>query len=80
MKRISNTEKFNSYIGLNSLKQIYTGGIWTEGPCYLKNSNKIIWSDIPNNRMLSYDFDKVEIFRFPSNFANGNKANYNQTE
>ena len=62
MTRISNTEKFNSYIGSNSLKQIHTGSVWTEGPCYLKNLNKIIWSDIPNNRMLSYNFNKVEAF------------------
>ncbi len=32
----------------------------------------MIWSDIPNNRMLSFDFKKVEIFRSPSNFSNGN--------
>ena len=35
-------------------------------------SNKVIWSDIPNNRILSYDFNKVQIFRYPSNFSNGN--------
>ena len=55
-----------------TLKQIHTGSIWTEGPCYLKNSNKVVWSDIPNNIMYSFDFNKVEVFRSPSNFANGN--------
>ena len=55
-----------------TLKQIHTGSIWTEGPCYLKNSNKVVWSDIPNNVMYSFDFNKVEVFRSPSNFANGN--------
>ena len=55
-----------------TLKQIHTGSIWTEGPCYLKSSNKVVWSDIPNNIMYSFDFNKVEVFRSPSNFANGN--------
>ena len=64
--------KFHEYYNLNSIKKIHTGSIWTEGPCYLKKKNKLIWSDIPNNRLLSYDFKKVEIFRFPSNFSNGN--------
>jgi gluconolactonase len=67
-----NKQKFEIYIKNLNLKQIHTGSIWTEGPCYLKRLNKVIWSDIPNNRMLSFDFNKVEIFRSPSNFANGN--------
>ena len=72
MKSFKNTNKFNKYINSNSIKRIHTGGCWTEGPCYFKKLNKVIWSDIPNNRMLCYDFNKVEIFRSPSNFSNGN--------
>ena len=67
-----NKSKFEEYIKDLNLKQVHTGSIWTEGPCYLKKLNKVIWSDIPNNRMLSFDFKKVEIFRSPSNFSNGN--------
>jgi gluconolactonase len=67
-----NKSKFEEYTKNLNLKQIHTGSIWTEGPCYLKKLNKVIWSDIPNNRMLSFDFKKVEIFRSPSNFSNGN--------
>ena len=67
-----NKSKFKEYTKDLDLKQIHTGSIWTEGPCYLKKSNKVVWSDIPNNRMLSFDFNKVEIFRSPSNFSNGN--------
>jgi len=65
-------QKFEEYVKNLNLKQVHTGSIWTEGPCYLKKLNKVIWSDIPNNRMLSFDFNKVEIFRSPSNFSNGN--------
>ena len=72
MRSFNNTNKFNKYINSNSIKRIHTGSIWTEGPCYFMKSNKVIWSDIPNNRILSYDFNKVQIFRYPSNFSNGN--------
>ena len=67
-----NKQKFEEYTKNINLKQIHTGSIWTEGPCYLKRLNKLVWSDIPNNRMLSFDFKKVEIFRALSNFSNGN--------
>ena len=67
-----NKQNFEEYTKNLNLKQIHTGSIWTEGPCYLKKLNKVVWSDIPNNRMLSFDFNKVEIFRSPSNFSNGN--------
>jgi len=65
-------ENFKEYTKNFNLKKIHTGSIWTEGPCYLKKINKVVWSDIPNNRMLSFNFNKVEIFRAPSNFSNGN--------
>ena len=71
-----NKKKFEFYTKDLNLKQVHTGSIWTEGPCYLKRLNKVIWSDIPNNRMLSFDSDKVEIFRSPSNFSNGNASYY----
>ena len=69
---LMNKKKFAEYTNNLDLKKVHTGSIWTEGPCYLKKLNKVIWSDIPNNRMLSFDFNKVEIFRSPSNFSNGN--------
>ena len=56
-----NKKKFEEYIKNINIKQIHTGSIWTEGPCYFKKSNKVIWSDIPNNRMLSFDFNKVDM-------------------
>ena len=67
-------QKFDEYVENLNLKKVHSGSVWTEGPCYLKKLNKVIWSDIPNNRMLSFDFNKVEIFRSPSNFSNGNTA------
>ena len=67
-----NKKQFEKYTKNLNLKKIHTGSIWTEGPCYLNKTNKVIWSDIPNNRMLCFDFNKVTVFRSPSNFSNGN--------
>tara|TARA_B110000967_G_scaffold7783_1_gene7830 strand:- start:2771 stop:3646 length:876 start_codon:yes stop_codon:yes gene_type:complete len=69
-----NKTKFEEYTKNLNLIQVHTGSIWTEGPCFLKKLNKVVWSDIPNNRMLSFDFNKVETFRSPSNFSNGNTS------
>lgn len=45
---------------------------WGEGPAYLAAKDLWIFSDIPNNRVLSYSSDNgLAIFRSPSNFANG---------
>jgi gluconolactonase len=37
------------------LQQIWTGGIWTEGPVYSGAYRSLIWSDIPNDRRLRWD-------------------------
>jgi gluconolactonase len=71
-----NKEKFQEFIKDLNQKQTHTGSTWTESTCYLERLNKIIWGDILNNRMLSFDSDKVEIFRSPSNFSNGNTSYY----
>ncbi|WP_159946444.1 SMP-30/gluconolactonase/LRE family protein [Rhizobium sp. 18065] len=52
---------------------LYTGGRWLEGPVYVPAARHLLFSDIPNNRVLRYDEanDTVAIFETPSNFANG---------
>lgn len=56
-----------------TLEKLYTGTIWAEGPCYFFEDDFLIWSDIPNNRMLRWsENDGVRTFRQPSNFTNGN--------
>ena len=54
--------------------KIFEGCEWAEGPVYLKEKNIVVWSDIPNNRMLFYDLknEKTGTYRYPSNFSNGN--------
>ncbi len=56
------------------LHNLYTGCRWAEGPAYFPAGRYLVWSDIPNNRMLRYDEcnNEVSVFRSPSNHANGN--------
>lgn len=56
------------------LDKLWTGSRWAEGPAYLPAMRQLIWSDIPNDRMLRYDeaSGHVAVFRQPAGFANGN--------
>src|SRR6187401_3056423 len=66
--------RFSSLLlGNCRLEKLYTGTRWAEGPCYFADGNYLIWSDIPNNRMLRWtDGLGVEVFRNPANCSNGN--------
>src|SRR5690242_4548698 len=65
---------FNKYrLPLASVERLYTGCRWSEGPVYLGDNRCVLWSDIPNNRILRWDEEtgNVTVFRKPSNNANG---------
>jgi gluconolactonase len=66
--------RFSSLIlGNCALEKLYTGTRWAEGPCYFADAGMLIWSDIPNNRMLRWvEGLEVSVFRQPSNCSNGN--------
>jgi gluconolactonase len=55
------------------LEQLYDGCRWAEGPAYFPAHRSLVWSDIPNNRMLRYyePTGDVGVFREPSDNANG---------
>jgi gluconolactonase len=54
------------------LEKLADGCIWAEGPVEMADGS-IVWSDIPNNRMLRWsERDGVSTFRQPSNHTNGN--------
>jgi len=57
-----------------TVETIWTGGLWTEGPAWLSASRELIWSDIPNNRILRWHYGAQEaaVLRQPSHGANGN--------
>lgn len=54
--------------------RIWSGGIWTEGPAWLPGAGLVVWSDIPNDRILFWRLSDGETgsYRTPSNGANGN--------
>jgi gluconolactonase len=59
---------------LASVERLYTGCRWSEGPVWFGDGRYLLWSDIPNNRILRWDEETgaVSAFRKPSNNANGN--------
>jgi gluconolactonase len=55
-----------------TLVRLATGAIWSEGPVYFHEDDSVIWSDIPNNRLLRWSAqDGMTVWRQPSNFENG---------
>jgi gluconolactonase len=66
---------FDAYVQPNaSIMRLWTGAQWMEGPAWSNVGRFLVWSDIPNNRMLRWDEETgaVSVFRKPSNNANGN--------
>jgi gluconolactonase len=66
---------FNKYrLALASVERLFTGCRWSEGPVWFGDGRYLLWSDIPNNRILRWDEETgtVSVFRKPSNNANGN--------
>jgi len=66
--------RFKKYIaGTTLLRREWTGADWTEGPTWFGDMQCVIFSDIPNNRLMRYDAmtGKTEVFRRPSHFTNG---------
>ena len=57
-----------------AVERLYTGTRWAEGPVWFGDGRFLVFSDIPNNRMLRWleDTGEVSVFRSPSNYSNGN--------
>ncbi|MFI9103449.1 SMP-30/gluconolactonase/LRE family protein [Streptomyces fildesensis] len=60
--------------GDERLEKLYEDCRWAEGPLYLPAWRQLIWSDIPNDRMLRWDeaTGAVSLFRSPAGHSNGN--------
>jgi len=67
-------KKFTGKVGNAAIERVATGFRWAEGPAYSRGGGYLVWSDIPNNRMLRWleDDGHVSVFRNPSNYSNGN--------
>jgi gluconolactonase len=67
--------RFAKYkVGNASVERLYTGTRWSEGPVWFGDGRYLLWSDIPNNRILRWveETGEVSVFRNPSNYSNGN--------
>ena len=62
------------FIPTAHVDKLFTGCRWAEGPAYFPASRSLIWSDIPNDRMLRLDecSGAVSTFRQPAGHSNGN--------
>ena len=72
MDPVENTALFNSYIKNNKFTREFSETLWAEGPSYIPHKKMLVWSDIPNNRMMKLVDGKVSEYRNPSNYCNGN--------
>ena len=57
-----------------SVERLATGCRWSEGPVYFGDGRYLLWSDIPNDRILKWEEETgaVSVFRKTSWNANGN--------
>ena len=72
--RIENIDKRFPRQGNAAIERIATGFRWAEGPVYVRDGGYLLWSDIPNNRIMRWleEDGHVSVYRAPSNYSNGN--------
>jgi len=60
------------------LEKLYTGCRWAEGPVWFAAGRYLLWSDIPNDRMLRWDEcdGSVAVFRQPAMNTNGHTVDH----
>ena len=62
------------FAGHVRVERLWTGARWAEGPAWFAAGRYLVWSDIPNNRMMRFvePSGEVSVFRERSNNSNGN--------
>jgi gluconolactonase len=65
--------RFNAVAqGAGPLVHLCTGAVWSEGPVWLHEDNSVLWSDIPNNRILRWQpQDGMTVWRSNAEYTNG---------
>lgn len=72
---VSLDSRFDGYkLGNAAVERLWTGARWCEGPVWFGDMRCLLFSDIPNDRIMCWDESTgvVSVFRQPSNFSNGN--------
>lgn len=63
---------FATYVLHNApVKRLATGFDWAEGPVWFGDQGCLLFSDIPNNRILRWSEEGLTTFRQPANYSNG---------
>jgi gluconolactonase len=71
--------RFRRYVvGNTTIKRLYTGTLWAEGPAWNGAGKFLVWSDIPNNVQMRWmeEDGHVSVFRNPSGYSNGNTFDF----
>lgn len=65
--------RFNALIfGHTKLEKLWTGARWAEGPAYFPAARHLIFSDIPNDRLLRYCEDDGRVTEFMKHIGHHN--------
>jgi gluconolactonase len=69
----SDDPAFNRFVMGNApLKSLASGFDWVEGPVWFGDADCLLFSDIPNNKILRWSPDTgISVYREPSGFTNG---------
>jgi gluconolactonase len=68
-------DRFKSCVkGSARVEKLASGCRWAEGPAYFPAGRYVVWSDIPNDRIMKWDETNGEtsVFRHPAGYTNGN--------
>jgi gluconolactonase len=58
--------------GGGALERLCSGAVWSEGPVWMRETGEVLWSDIPNNRMLAWHPERgLRVWRERVEFTNG---------
>lgn len=58
--------------GAGPLQHLCTGAVWSEGPVWMAEDQSLLWSDIPNNRMLRWHAATgMTVWRDAVDYTNG---------
>lgn len=74
-KHIESLDKrFKGSVGTGAVERVATGFRWAEGPVYFPAGRYVLFSDIPNNRLMRLleDDNHLSVYRYPSLNSNGN--------
>ena len=72
-------ERFAGFkIPNSAVERLWTGARWTEGPVYFGDGRYLLFSDIPNNRIMRWDetTGQTSVFRQPSQNSNGHTRDH----